>query len=57
MSVPILSICGLNIFFLQTTGFLVVKSDPKPEKITLKIHIYYMDNICDTHWDFYIFDR
>lgn len=57
MSVFILFICGLNIFFLQIIVFLVVKSEFKFEKIILKIYIYYKDNICDIYWDFYIFDR
>lgn len=57
MSVFMLFICVLNIFYLQIIVFLVVKSEFKFEKIILKIYIYYMDNICDIYWDFYIFDR
>lgn len=57
MSVFILFICVLNIFFLQIIVFLFVKSKFKFDKIILKIYIYYMDNICDIYWDFYIFDR
>lgn len=57
MSVFILFICGLNIFFLYIIVFLVVKSEFKFERIILKIYIYYMDNIYDIYWDFYIFDR
>lgn len=57
MSVFMLFICVLNIFYLQIIVFLVVKSEFRFEKIILKIYIYYMDNICDIYWDFYIFDR